>query len=220
MRPQLIETIRVDSDGRMPLLPWHLERLGASSAALAYHWSVDAVQRAIARVAAELPEGVTHRLRVLVDDNGAVEMESSVLAPLPDRPRVSLAESRLDSRAPLLRHKTTWRPWYDGATAWLAAHPDHFDLIYLNERDELCEGSRTNVYLQLDGKWITPPIECGALPGVQRAALLDEEEVVEGVLGRDDLARATGIRLSNALRGWLEVDAREILTPFPRSGRP
>ena len=43
MRPRLIETIRVEDDGRMPLLPWHLERLGQSCAELSYHWSVDAV---------------------------------------------------------------------------------------------------------------------------------------------------------------------------------
>ncbi|OVZ59690.1 hypothetical protein CDO44_11200 [Pigmentiphaga sp. NML080357] len=205
MRPRLIETIRIDADGRMPLLPWHLERLGRSCAELAYHGSVDAVQRAVARAAAGLPEGVAHRMRVLVADNGAVEIETSVLAPLPARPRVALAAGRLDSNAALLRHKTTWRPWYDGAAAWLAGHPEHFDLLYLNERDELCEGSRTNVYVLLDGLWITPPISCGLLPGVQREALLDEEKVREAVVTRDSLVRAQGLRLSNALRGWFDV---------------
>ncbi|MDH2239533.1 aminotransferase class IV [Pigmentiphaga sp. GD03639] len=205
MRPQLIETIRVEDDGRMPLLPWHLERLGASCSELAYHWSVDAVQRAIARAAAGLPEGVGHRMRVLVADNGSVEVETSALPPLPPRPRVALAPERLDSGTALLRHKTTWRPWYESAAAWLAGHPDHFDLLYLNERDELCEGSRTNVHLLLDGRWVTPPVSCGLLPGVQRAALLDEEKVEEAVVTRADLGRAQGLRLSNALRGWFDV---------------
>ncbi len=205
MRPQLIETIRVEDDGRMPLLPWHLERLGASCSELAYHWSVDAVQRAIARAAATLPEGAGHRMRVLVADNGAVEVQTSALPPLPARPRVALAPERLDSGTALLRHKTTWRPWYEGAAAWLAGHPDHFDLLYLNERDELCEGSRTNAYLLLDGRWVTPPVSCGLLPGVQRAALLDEEKVEEALVTRADLGRAQGLRLSNALRGWFDV---------------
>lgn len=205
MRPQLIETIRVEDDGRMPLLPWHLERLGHSCGELSYRWSVDAVQRAIARTAAGLPENVAHRMRVRVADNGAVEVETSILPPLPSLPRVALADTRLDSHTALLRHKTTWRPWYQSAAAWLAGHPDHFDQLYLNERDELCEGSRTNLYLRLDGRWVTPPVSCGLLPGVRRAALLDEEQVEEAVVTRTDLDRAQGLRLSNALRGWFDV---------------
>jgi 4-amino-4-deoxychorismate lyase len=111
----------------------------------------------------------------------------------------------LDSTQPLLRHKTTHRPWYDDVTNWLASHPGVFDAILANERGELCEGSRTNLYLLLGGKWFTPPVSCGCLPGVQRAALLDEGLVEERLLYEDDLSRARGIRLSNALRGWMSV---------------
>lgn len=205
MRPQLIETLRVEPDGRMPLLPWHLERLGNSATALDYRWSVDAVQRAIARCAADLPEGVTHRMRVLVSDDGKIDITHAPLDALPARPRVSLATERLASGTMLLRHKTTHRPWYDAAPAWLAAHPDHFDRLYANERDELCEGSRTNVYVLCDGEWLTPPVASGLLPGVQRAALLDDEKVREAVLSLDDLRQASGLRVSNALRGWFDV---------------
>jgi 4-amino-4-deoxychorismate lyase len=205
MRPRLIETLRVDADGRMPLLPWHLERLGHSCTELDYHWSIDRVQRAIARAAAGLSEGSMHRLRVLVSDNGDVDIDASVLDPLHTLPWVGLAPTRLDSREVLLRHKTTHRPWYDDTQAWCAAHADYFDLLHLNERDELCEGSRTNVYVLTEDGWLTPPVDSGVLPGVQRAALLDEEKVKERVLSLDDLQSARGLRLSNALRGWFDV---------------
>ncbi|WP_268630801.1 aminotransferase class IV, partial [Escherichia coli] len=85
---------------------------------------------------------------------------------------------------------------------WLPAHPHIFDLVYLNERGELCEGSRSNVYLRLDGDWYTPPVDSGCLPGVQRAELLDTGNVSERVLTLADLHAADEIRLSNALRGW------------------
>ncbi|GAA4329080.1 aminotransferase class IV family protein [Pigmentiphaga soli] len=209
MRPRLIETVRVAADGGMPLLPWHVERLARSCAALGYRWPAERVQRAVARAAAGLPEGQAHRLRLELADDGAVDIGHAVLPPLPERPRVALAPGRLDSRQPLLRHKTTFRPWYAEAAAWLDAHPDHFDLIYLNERGECCEGSRSNLYLRLDGRWYTPPLECGALPGVQRAALLDDEAVEERVLTAADLQAADAVRLSNALRGWFDVKLHE-----------
>lgn len=205
MRPQLIETLRVEADGRMPLLPWHIERLGASATALGYRWSIDAPQRAVARAAATLQEGIAHRMRLLFSDDGVIDIHTSALPPLPADPRVAIAPPRLDFHEPLLRHKTTHRPWYEDATAWIAADPQRFDLLYLNQRDELCEGSRTNVYLLLDGVWVTPPVACGLLPGVQRAALLDDEKVEEAVLTLADVKRASAMRVSNALRGWVDV---------------
>lgn len=205
MRPMLIETLRVHADGRLPLLPWHLERLAASSQALGYRWSVDAVQRAIARYVADLPEGLDHRLRVRVADNGKIQIESNVLSELPARPQVRLSEQRLDSTEPWLQHKSTHRPWYEKAQHDLNHRPEVFDLVFLNERGELCEGSRSNVYVYLDDQWWTPPLHCGALPGVQRAALLDNEAVAERVLTLADWQGAEGYRLSNALRGWFDV---------------
>ena len=205
MRPQLIETLRVEADGRMPLLPWHIERLGASATALGYRWSIDAPQRAVARAAATIPEGIPHRMRLLFSDDGVIDIENSVLPPLPADPLVAVATQRLDGHEPLLRYKTTHRPWYDAATTWLAADPQRFDVLYLNERGELCEGSRSNVYLLLDGIWVTPTVTCGLLPGVQRAALLDDEKVEEAVLTMADVKRASALRISNALRGWVDV---------------
>ncbi|CFN83717.1 Probable branched-chain-amino-acid aminotransferase [Bordetella pertussis] len=80
-----------------------------------------------------------------------------------------------------------------------------FDLLYLNQHGELCEGSRSNVYLELGGRWYTPPIASGCLPGVQRAELIDQGKVQERTLTMSDLRSAESIRLSNALRGWIEV---------------
>ncbi|MCK9509314.1 MAG: aminotransferase class IV [Pigmentiphaga sp.] len=214
MRPLLIETLRVHADGRMPLLPWHLERLAASSQALDYRWSVDAVQRAIARHVAALPEGDEHRVRITVADNGQVRIETSLLPPLAPLPQVGLADQRLLSTEPWLRHKSTHRPWYAEASAWLSGQSALFDLVFLNERGEVCEGSRSNVYLRLEGRWWTPPTHCGVLPGAQRAALLDDEAVAERVLTRADWDHAEGWRLSNALRGWFDVQ------PVPTAHMP
>lgn len=72
----------------------------------------------------------------------------------------------------------------------------------------MCEGSRSNVYLRLGEHWYTPPVDCGCLPGVQRAELLEAGQAKEKVLTLADLHAADGIRLSNALRGWIDVTLR------------
>ena len=208
MAPELIETLLVDADGDMPLLPRHLQRLQAACAALDYPWDGQAIERALRTAAAARATPGPHRLRLLLDRTGHRSIQAAPLPALPAGQRAMLSDQVLDAQEPLLRYKTTHRPWYAEATAWLAAHPDVFDLLFLNQRGELCEGSRTNVYLQVRGVWYTPPVASGCLPGVQRAQLLDAGQAHERVLTLDDLHAAQGMRLSNALRGWFDATLR------------
>jgi 4-amino-4-deoxychorismate lyase len=204
-KPDLIETMRVDIDGRVPLLDRHIHRLHTSCIALGHLGDMTNARNQIL-TAAGMADGLgPHRLRLLHHANGTFSLHMSPLPPLPKPQGVCLWTTQLLSNEPLLRHKTTYRPWYGGITEWLVDHPDIFDALCCNERGELCEGSRTNVYVLLGETWFTPPISCGCLPGVQRAVLLEEGRVQERILYEDDVHRARGIRLSNALRGWMDV---------------
>lgn len=203
--PQLIETLRTEPDGSIPLLALHMRRLRTSAAELDYVCPTCDIGGALKRCAQSLPPEA-HRLRLLLWRTGLYTVESSALSPLAPRLRVALAKPLLDPGDPWLRHKSTHRPLYHQAADWLARQAGLFDVIFFNLRGELCEGSRSNVYLRLpDGNWYTPALTSGVLPGVQRAALIEEGLVQERILTRQDLAQASAIRLSNALRGWFDV---------------
>jgi 4-amino-4-deoxychorismate lyase len=208
MQPELIETILVEASGNVPLLARHLQRLEASCKALGYVWGGREVEGDILLAVMALGSTGPHRLRLLVARDGSRHIQTAVLPPLPGHQEVMLAPEALRSSEPLLRYKTTHRPWYTKTIEWLPAHPHIFDLLFLNERGELCEGSRSNVYLRMGGAWYTPPVDSGCLPGVQRAHLLDTGKVKERVLTLADLHAADEIRLSNALRGWFTVVLR------------
>jgi len=210
MSPQLIETIRIDRQGHIPLLERHLARLAASSSALGYACVEAHVRRAIEAACASLTRDSEHRLRLLLDCHGKLTTTTAPLPALAATPRVALAPQRLPAETRWLRHKTTHRPWFDAATDWLAQHPDYFDLIFFNDQGQLCEGSRSNVYVWLDNVWCTPPVTCGLLPGVQRGEILASGQAVERCLTHADLRRAQGIRVSNALRGWFAVTWAEL----------
>ena len=131
--------------------------------------------------------------------------------PLPlqhfDRPPPVLRSARpIDSSAPLQRHKTTRRERYDEDHA-RATQRGAYEVIYLNERDELAEASRHNLVLQIGGRLLTPPVSSGALPGVFRASLLARScaMIEECVLRLDDLRHAERVFLCNAVRGMVEV---------------
>ena len=47
------------------------------------------------------------------------------------------------------------------------------EALFANTRDELCEGTGSNVVVGLDGTLVTPPLASGCLAGVTRALLLE-----------------------------------------------
>ena len=54
-----------------------------------------------------------------------------------------------------------------------------------------------------DGRWVTPPLSSGLLPGVGRAVALREGRVVEAVLRVSDVPQVREWAFVNSLRGWL-----------------
>jgi branched-chain amino acid aminotransferase len=47
------------------------------------------------------------------------------------------------------------------------------EALFLNTRDELCEGATSNIFIVRDGQVHTPPLTSGCLPGVTRALVIE-----------------------------------------------
>ncbi len=209
--PSLIETMRADPQGHIELLETHLDRLTGSAKALSFQIpSRDAICERIAIKVSDALKQASQpsdiRVRLLLNAVGELSLETAALPALQGTPKIGISPVLLDSKHPLLQHKTTFRPWYTEATTWLARHHDYFDLIFFNERDEICEGSRSNIYIKKNGEWITPALPSGLLGGAYRRHLIDTHQIKEGTLTRADLENpAAMIRLSNGLRGWFDV---------------
>jgi len=194
---ELLETMLWD--GReYGLLDRHLARLERSARYFDFRFDPAAVRRALDDLARTMgPAG--HRVRLLLAADGSLRLEPAGLrSPAPERPfRVALAREPVDSGDPFLYHKTTHRLIYERAAK---SRPDCDAVILQNERGEITEADMANVVVETEDGWRTPPVECGLLPGVYRAELLDAGKVREGVLCAEDLARAKGLYLANAVR--------------------
>jgi para-aminobenzoate synthetase/4-amino-4-deoxychorismate lyase len=79
-------------------------------------------------------------------------------------------------------------------------HPDADDVLMVNLDGQITESTIANVIVRLDGKWLTPPISSGCLPGVMRRVLLEAGEIEEAPVLVSDLARAEGLELINSVR--------------------
>ena len=196
---KLIETLRRDG-GVYPMWAGHLSRLRRSAAYFGFPLDEQSLFRALG----EQPFKGTWRVRLTLDKAGAIEVQAAAFdGAEPDIRRAALAKQAIDSRDVLRRHKTTARPLYDAALRSLPADSPVFDFVFLNERGEVAEGARSNVFVERDGVLLTPPVESGALPGVLRASLLAAGKAREAVLWPADLA--DGFWLGNALRGLVRV---------------
>ena len=198
----LIETLRRE-DGQYPRLAGHLDRLRRSAAWLGF---VCDETRVVELLAAQ-PVAGTWRVRLTLAMDGGIDVQAFPLGAEPSGPRHAvLAAAAIESGYPLRRHKTTDRALYDAALKALEGDAQLFDVVFLNERGEVAEGARSNVFVARDGVLLTPPLASGALPGVLRAELLANGQAREAVLYPADLA--DGFWLGNALRGLVQVSLR------------
>jgi para-aminobenzoate synthetase/4-amino-4-deoxychorismate lyase len=200
----LFETMAVTRDGGCVLLERHLLRLTTSAAYFGFACDVLALRAAVTQACAALPDNAPRRLRLALDHRGDTTLQTGALQPWPGVARLLLAPQPTASTDLFLRHKTTQRADYDAA--WRAAEAQGaFDMLFCNERGEITEGARSNVFAQIDGQWFTPPLSAGVLPGVMRAHLLADAQWAarERTLTLADLQQADRLVLCNALRGVL-----------------
>lgn len=182
---RLIETV-LWTGTDAPRWALHRERLRRSAGLLG--WACPEVA----------PAGPGHpaRLRLTLDRDGAVEWTEAPLPPARTEWCVGLAAEPLRSDDPWLRVKSTRREAYDRARAALPRGLD--ELIFLNERGEVCDGSITSVFFDRGEGMRTPPLDSGLLPGVLRAELGCREEVLRAA----DLPKVR-LWVGNALRGLI-----------------
>jgi para-aminobenzoate synthetase/4-amino-4-deoxychorismate lyase len=212
---QLIETMRFDSGQGVYLLDRHLERLGRSAAYFGYPFDRAEVACLIEREVEGLAAG-PHRVRLLLNKSGRASLTSVAMAAPAGTPagtpamRYAISEHRIDSADVFLFHKTTVREIYDGEHARYGEQYGCDEVLFLNERGELAEGSRTNIFVERDGVLATPALDCGLLPGTLRAELLASGQAREAALFPRDLEAGNAVYLGNSVRGLVRAEPIEI----------
>jgi len=161
--------------------------------AAALGWGFDA---AGFEAAVDVDPAAGLRLRLTLDAAGRFEVAQAALPEGRPEWRLALAKARLRSDDPWLAVKSTNRVVYDTARAALPEGVE--EVVFLNERGEVCDGSITTVFFDRGQGMRTPPLSSGLLPGVLRAELGCPEEV----LLAQDLPHVR-LWVGNALRGLI-----------------
>jgi len=201
----LIETLRYEKESGFAHLPLHLARMARSASVFGLPFDERAALNTLYK--AVEASSCLSRVRLELGEHGSFRCEAAPLSASASGRNwtYAISERRVQSGDELLRHKTSWRELQDGEFTRLSKHTGCDEVIFLNERDEITEGSRSNVFLRFGNRLITPALSCGLLDGCLRRALLDDASMncEEGILRETDLERADAIYLGNSLRGLM-----------------
>ncbi len=195
---KLIETLRWEPGAGYAHLERHLSRLADSAGYFDISLDIAIAEHALREHAADYATAM--RVRLTLDEQGKIEITDAPLGADAAPWRYAISQYRINSDDPYRAHKTTRRALYDEEHARYTKEGAD-EVLFLNERGEIAEGSRSNVFIERQGKVVTPPISSGALPGTLRAELIAEGRAEEAVLTLRDLELANGVYLGNSVRG-------------------
>lgn len=204
----ILETMLYQEPQGLVMLAGHLSRARNSQLYFGRIWNGEAVEQALRDLA---PQSPCSRVRMTIN---AIGIPSISCTPLnktgwnSSPAKICIASERTRSDDIFLYHKTTRRKLYDDC--FHDAVQRGFDeVIFLNEREELTEGAISNIFIKRNGRWFTPALRCGVLPGTMRKKVINDLATEEKVLYLKDLSDADELQICNSVRG----STRAILIP-------
>ena len=202
----LIETLLWSKGQGFTLLDYHVARLATSAQSLDFSLNLIEFEAALARAVQNLPSGQHFRVRAVLQRGGAINVTQTQIQEVTPGVvwRVAMAQTRFDSTWPLLRHKTTLRALYEDEFAD-AGKRGADEVMFINERGELCEGARCNIFVKRGDLLLTPALACGLLPGTLRAQLLQSRQAQEAILTPADLTDVEWY-MGNSVRGLVRAE--------------
>lgn len=198
---ELIETLGYSPRDGCVRQSIHLDRMAQSAETFRIPFDASEARRLLN----ETVSGAAHALRVrlALREDGVF---SCTTAPMPSEVSASwryvISSVKMPIGDVLLRHKTSWREIYESEFARAIGCDE---VLFVNDRGRLTEGSRTNLFLRRDGKLLTPPLRDGLLDGCLRRALITEGKCEEAELYPSDLDTADELLLGNSLRGLIKA---------------
>jgi para-aminobenzoate synthetase/4-amino-4-deoxychorismate lyase len=191
----LIETMGFDPSEGIVELERHLDRMGNSARDLDFKFDRHAARNELQ--AATFRRKQRAMVRLLLSRTGAMRNPGQAhddpeelpvrvaVRPLPSTPAISDCATRPPTAAFDLTRQQA----------------GEYETIFVDPDGQLTEGSRTSLFVEHEGKLLTPPLSRGLMPGILRAKLIEEGKAEEAELTPADLQ--AGFYIGNVVRGLI-----------------
>lgn len=200
----LIETMKVEKN-KVSFFDEHLTRLKNAADYFLFCFDETKIRKAIFNKVNRLDYNKNYKLRLLLNKWGEINIETDLIMDLPETINVVVSGKKINSQNKFQFFKTTSRDVYDKEYARYYAK-GFFDVLFLNEKDEIAEGAITNIFIKVRNEWFTPPLVCGILNGIYRSKFLKKKNVKEKTICINDILNADALMLVNSVRGEVKVN--------------
>ncbi len=208
---EIFETMKYEN-GEIKFLDDHILRMKSAAYYFLFRFDEKKIRKQIESVISEIRKRQSKKIRLELNKWGKVRIDVSNISRLPKNVSVIVSQNKINSQDKFRYFKTTNRKLYDEEYSRYNSK-GFYEVLYFNERDELAEGSRTNLFFRKADCLYTPSLESGALPGVFRKYFIEKHlDVFENNIKIEDLINADELLLTNALRGEVKVN-KLFITP-------
>lgn len=199
---QLFETMKYEN-GEIYQLDAHLERIKKSAKHFLFYCNEKVIRRKLCQTIEKFD--AKRRIKLILNKWGKINIVIKDYPTTPKEIKIIVSEKKVSSKNPFQYFKSDNRNFYDDEYDRYSTR-GFFDVIFLNEKGQLTEGTISNIFVKHLGRWVTPAVSCGLLAGIERKQWLSGDmNAVEGILYLEDLLTCEEIILTNSLRGRTKV---------------
>ncbi|MEE9450638.1 MAG: aminodeoxychorismate synthase component I [Ignavibacteriaceae bacterium] len=200
----LFETMLAEN-GKILFLEEHLKRLRLAAEFSLFNFKGKKIRKSLDDKIVELDPGKKFKIKLILNKWGRIKIETSDLPFVAKIVKIIISEKKISTQNKFQYFKTTNRKLYDEEYQKYFAK-GFFDVIFLNEKDEVAEGSITNIFIKKGNSWLTPPLTSGILNGIYCSHLLNNNDIKQKLITIEDLLKADEIKLVNSVRGEIRVN--------------
>ncbi len=200
---ELFESILV-TNNKPFLLNEHLERLKNAANYFMFSFNKKEILFKLKSYINSLDNN-SYKLKITLNKWGGIKLESQKLLPNKNYYKVAISKTKTEPNNKFLYFKTTLRALYDKELS--KYKKEGFDeVLFINENNNVTEGSFTNIFIELNGKIFTPTISSGILNGIYRSYLLNKnKQIEEKEISYQELLSADKIFICNSVRKIINV---------------
>jgi len=193
---EILETMLFENQ-KIFLLDYHIERLKKSAEYFLFKFDEKLLRIELKKITENLRNNKSYKIRLLLNKWGKIKIENSEINSKSESFKIIISDRGRCEQEKFLFHKTTFRPWDE---ILIEAKKQGFnEVIFVNEKEELLEGAISNIIIEKNGRYFTPPLNLGILNGCYRQFLLDNKKCEEKILTIGDLENADSVMLSNSV---------------------
>ncbi len=202
---EIFETMKF-VNGQIMFLNEHIDRMQSAADYFLFKFSKKKVRKYLVNLLTQTNTLQPVKIKLLLNKWGKLSYNILEIKRLPKSFSVIVSGERIISTDRFRYFKTTNRKLYDEEYEKYLSKKFQ-EVLFINEKDEVVEGSRTNLFTRFGKTWVTPSLNSGALPGIYRNYFIQNHpDVAEEKIKVEDFVKAEEVILTNAVQGEIKVN--------------